>query len=196
MSKAPCNRGRETGKKTKLWRPQTSARQTLVSCFRSVLALFKAFLLFSTGTLIMGVLMLELATIRISLSLEDWCWLSLKCDVNDNDGHKRCECEGLLPGDSQSDVHLSSAREVEGVEGHLGGGLAYGLSCQQAHSFPRVAQGALPLIVKQLPQPAIIHYCTSLSCFYSRGETIKQESNSSCTEQSGRLCQKNIIPIY
>lgn len=47
----------------------TSARQTLVSFLRRVLALFKAFLLFSTGTLIMGVLMLELATIRISLSL-------------------------------------------------------------------------------------------------------------------------------
>lgn len=47
----------------------TSARQTLVSFLRSVLALFKAFLLLSTGTLIMGVLILELATIRISLSL-------------------------------------------------------------------------------------------------------------------------------
>lgn len=49
----------------------TSARQTLLSFFRSVLALFKAFLLLSTGTLIMGVFILELATIRISLSLRD-----------------------------------------------------------------------------------------------------------------------------
>lgn len=49
----------------------TSARETLVSFLRSVLALFKAFLLLNTGTLIMGVLILELATIRISLSLWD-----------------------------------------------------------------------------------------------------------------------------
>lgn len=47
----------------------TSARVTLASFFRSILARFKAFLLFSTGMVIMGVLMLEPATIRISLSL-------------------------------------------------------------------------------------------------------------------------------
>lgn len=58
----------------------------------------------------------------------------------------------LLPRDSQSDVHLSSAGKVEGVEGHLSGGLADGLSCQQTHSFTRVTQRTLPLIVQQLPE--------------------------------------------
>lgn len=47
----------------------TSVRQTLLNFFWRVLAFFRASLLFSTGTLIMGVLMLELATIRISLRL-------------------------------------------------------------------------------------------------------------------------------
>lgn len=55
------------------WRRLTSARQTLASFFRSVLALLRALLLFRTGTLIMGVLMLELATVRISLSLGIRC---------------------------------------------------------------------------------------------------------------------------
>lgn len=54
---------------TKRRRIFTSARHTLVSFFLRVLAFFMAFLLLSTGTLIIGVLMLELATIRISLSL-------------------------------------------------------------------------------------------------------------------------------
>lgn len=48
--------------------------------------------------------------------------------------------EVTLPRNSQSDVHLSSAGKVEGVEGHLGGGLAYGLSCQQTHRFSWIAQ--------------------------------------------------------
>ena len=60
--------------------------------------------------------------------------------------------EVTLPRYSQSDVHLSSAGEVEGVEGHLGGGLAYGLSCQQTHCFTWITQGTLPLIVQQLPE--------------------------------------------
>lgn len=69
----------------------TSARTTLQSFFRRVLALFRAFLLFSTGTLIMGVLMLELATIRISLRLwvdkqegkksSRWLWINRQCFV-------------------------------------------------------------------------------------------------------------------
>lgn len=48
----------------------TSAKHTLVSIFLSVFAFFRAFLVFRTGTLIIGVFMLELATIRISLSLK------------------------------------------------------------------------------------------------------------------------------
>lgn len=69
----------------------TSARQTLVSFFLRVLALFKAFLLFSTGTLIMGVLMLELATIRISLSLQARarCWSKVRRLLNLLDSKQR-----------------------------------------------------------------------------------------------------------
>lgn len=58
----------------------------------------------------------------------------------------------MLPRDSQRDVHLSSAGEVEGVEGHLGGGLPDGLSCQESHRLPRVTQGMLPLIVEELTE--------------------------------------------
>lgn len=47
----------------------TSERQTLLNFFWSIFAFFSAFLLFSTGMLIIGVLMLELATISISLRL-------------------------------------------------------------------------------------------------------------------------------
>lgn len=47
----------------------TSPKHTLVSCLFRLFTLFSAFLVLSTGTLIMGVLMLALATMRISLSL-------------------------------------------------------------------------------------------------------------------------------
>lgn len=47
----------------------TSPKHTLVSCFFRCLTLFNAFLVWNTGTLIMGVLMLALATMRISLNL-------------------------------------------------------------------------------------------------------------------------------
>lgn len=61
-----------------------------------------------------------------------------------------CDKDESLPRYSQSDVHLSSASKVEGVESHLGGGLTYGLSCQQTHSFTWVTQRTLPLIMQQL----------------------------------------------
>lgn len=47
----------------------TSPKHTLVSCFFRLFTLFSAFLVLSTGTLIIGVLMLALATMRISLNL-------------------------------------------------------------------------------------------------------------------------------
>lgn len=47
----------------------TSPRHTLVSCFFRLFTLLRAFLVLNTGTLIMGVLMLALATMRISLNL-------------------------------------------------------------------------------------------------------------------------------
>lgn len=59
-----------------------------------------------------------------------------------------------VPRNSQSDIHLSSAGKVEGVEGHLGGGLPNGLSSQQTHCFAWIAQRALPLIVQQLAEAA------------------------------------------
>lgn len=47
----------------------TSPRHTLVSCFFRLFTFFSAFLVLNTGTRIMGVLMLALATMRISLNL-------------------------------------------------------------------------------------------------------------------------------
>lgn len=47
----------------------TSPKHTLVSRLFRLFTLFSAFLVLSTGTLIMGVLMLALATMRISLNL-------------------------------------------------------------------------------------------------------------------------------
>lgn len=47
----------------------TSPKHTLVSCFFRLFTRFSAFLVLNTGTLIMGVLMLALATMRISLNL-------------------------------------------------------------------------------------------------------------------------------
>lgn len=59
---------------------------------------------------------------------------------------------GDIPGYSQSDVHLPSAGKVEGVEGHLGGGLSDGLSRQEAHRLAGITQRPLPLVVQQLPE--------------------------------------------
>lgn len=47
----------------------TSAKHTLLSFFFRVFTLLRAFLVFRTGMLIIGVLILELAIIRISRSL-------------------------------------------------------------------------------------------------------------------------------
>lgn len=74
-----------------------------------------------------------------------------------------------LPRDSQSHVHLSSAGKVEGVEGHLGGGLADGLSRQQAHGLTRVAQRTLPLVEQQLLQAEHTHtHRYETSCFHHK----------------------------
>lgn len=70
--------------------------------------------------------------------------------------HDICSAEHIcgvrlaLPRYSQSDVHLPSASKVEGVQGHLGRGLADGLCCQQTHGVTRFTQSALPLEVQQL----------------------------------------------
>jgi hypothetical protein len=62
-------------------------------------------------------------------------------------------CVGdCVPGYTQCDVHLSSAGEVEGVERHLGGGLANGLRGHQPHRLARVAQGPLPLVVQEVAE--------------------------------------------
>lgn len=45
-----------------------------------------------------------------------------------------------IPWNAQGDVHLASACKVEGVEGHLGGGLSDALGSQQAHSLARLTQ--------------------------------------------------------
>lgn len=61
---------------------------------------------------------------------------------------------GHIPWNTQGDVHLASACEVEGIQGHLCGGLPDALGSQQAYSLAWVAQGALPLQLQQCPQPA------------------------------------------
>lgn len=65
-----------------------------------------------------------------------------------------------LPRYSQSHVHLSSASKVKGVQGHLGRGLADGLSCQQTHSVTWFTQSTLPLIVQQLMEAEKNHRTT------------------------------------
>lgn len=57
------------------------------------------------------------------------------------------------PRNAQGDVHLASASKVEGVQGHLCGGLPNALGSQQAHGLTRVTQRALPLQLQQGPQP-------------------------------------------
>lgn len=75
----------------------TSVRQTLLNFFWRVLAFFKASLLFSTGTLIMGVLMLELATIRISLRLTHKKQENFTLNTNkDKTGHNTASKPPLL----------------------------------------------------------------------------------------------------
>ena len=64
----------------------TSVRHTRVNFFFRAFTLFRAFLVWNTGTLIMGVLMLELAIIRISLNL---------CG-GDRDSEQRVEAEHYL----------------------------------------------------------------------------------------------------
>lgn len=61
------------------------------------------------------------------------------------------------PRNSQRDVHLPPASEVEGVEGHLGGRLPDGLGCQQAHRLSWVTQRSLPLVEQQLAEAASTH---------------------------------------
>lgn len=63
--------GGDTGKHPQLGLREiiTSPRHTLVSCFFRLFTFFSAFLVLNTGTLIIGVLMLALATMRISRNL-------------------------------------------------------------------------------------------------------------------------------
>lgn len=56
------------------------------------------------------------------------------------------------PRNAQGDIHLASAGKVEGVEGHLCGGLPDALGSQQAHRLTRLTQRALPLQLQQGPQ--------------------------------------------
>lgn len=63
--------GGDTGKCPQLGLKEiiTSPRHTLVSCFFRLFTFFSAFLVLNTGTLIIGVLILALATMRISRNL-------------------------------------------------------------------------------------------------------------------------------
>ena len=67
------------------------------------------------------------------------------------------EIEDRSPGDTEGDVHLSSAGEVKGVEGHLRGRFPDALGRQETHGLTGVTQRPLPLLLQQFPQPTHTH---------------------------------------